>query len=548
MPEPQTTTAQPTTDTSGQISYADMASKIRAKYPTSKLYKTKPDKELVEAWVQAKPERAVYAKRIKGYDPDNTGGKGVPSAVPKVVPKGVGSRGLGTELIDKKNVGSAKKDYLGAELPAAGGVVGGVMGGSVGATAGGAAGEALSQLLVRPTFLEQDMTMKQAFGRMALEGIKQGLLDKVGTKAGDFFFYALNKIPHAVIQQGIKLLPSDLGQGGKVMKYVEDLLTNLIPSAGTMAAFKESANKSVIGAADKLAKGFSRFRGTTEEMGLLLQNTYRSLEKTDRTALKAKMKTLANPKDIAKTAEYAEYATNFKNELANKIAKTNKPELIGGFLRSASSLQETRDMVSLLEERAPKVINATRTRIMQDVLQEALTGSKDPIAKQLQKVDTTFSGDAFKKRLDSIGEDKLKAIYGEDRYKAIEEFANLTKRVGSGGGNGAGKFLNLIFLLGPIRSGLTLASGKKIAIEGLVFNRAAKIITSTEGVKLYENYVRAGTVGTVKSVSAARDALKVYTQHSDEEYIQEQQAIEDQYYKDHPDELKYRNINKQPQK
>ena len=94
---------------------------------------------------------------------------------------------------------------------------------------------------------------------------------------GDVFFGLLNKIPHAVIKDGIRLLPSDIN-GGKITKYVEDLLSNLMPSSEVMAKYKAGQNKDVIGAAEKLAKGFSRFRGTTEEMGQLLQDTYRSLE------------------------------------------------------------------------------------------------------------------------------------------------------------------------------------------------------------------------------------------------------------------------------
>jgi hypothetical protein len=165
--------------------------------------------------------------------------------------------------------------------------------------------------------------------------------------------------------------------------------------------------------------------------------------------------------------------------------------------------------------------------------------------KGSQKAETIFSGSKFKAALDDIGEEKLKAIYGEDRYKAITEFADLIKRVGSGGGSGAGKFLNLIFLIGPLRSGFTLASGKKIAVEGLIFNRAAKIMTSTQGVKLYENVIRASAMGGIKTLSAARDELKVYTERADKEYMDEQQQIEDQYYKDHPDELKYKDLHKQ---
>jgi hypothetical protein len=536
-----TQTVTPDTNT-GQVTYAEMAAKIRAKYPKSTLYKTKPDKELVEAWIQSKPERAIYAKRVKDYNPEGMG-KGVPSQVPKFIARGTGDKGIGVGLMNKEQAKDTPvKDYVGGGLAAAGGAIGGIFGKTPGAAIGGIIGQAAQEIAMRPSFMDKDPTAQEQFYRILGEGVKQAALDKVGQKTGDAFFYLLNKIPHAVIKQGIRLLPSDLG-GGKVTKYVEDLLTNLIPSAKTMGEFKAGQNKDVIGAAEKLAKGFSRFRGTSEDMGKLIQDTYQSLYKADYKVLSAKAKTMANPKDIYKTAEYQVFVKNFKNELAQQVMKTNKPELIGGLLRSSSSLQETRGMMAMLDERGPKIANAVRTRLMQDVLQKSLTGGIDPVMKGAQKAETIFSGQSFKSELDKIGEEKLKAIYGQDRYDNIMKFTDLIKRVGSGGGNGAGKFLNLVFLISPLRSGFTLASGKKIAVEGLVFNRAAKIMTSTDGVRMSENFIRAGSMGSIKGISAARDELKVYSERADAEYRNEQQQIEDQYYKEHPDELKYKDLN-----
>ena len=547
MPETPITTT--TNDSSGQVSYSEFAAKIRAKYPKSQLYKSKPDKELVEAWIQAKPERSVYVKKIKGYDP--LGEK--PGSVPLQLPQhraSIGGSKSTTQMVDTSKIKkeSALVDSTGAALPGAGGMIGGTLGGTPGATMGGALGAGAQDIMKRVVMGDDDISTKQAVMHMVGEGVKQGALDYGGKKVGEGFFYLLNKIPHAVIKNGIRFLPSELN-GGKITKYVEDLLSNLVPSAETMAKAKASGNASVIGAADKLAKGFSRFRGTTEEMGKLLQDTYRTFELNARKSLEVleatlKKKGIKPMTNVAYRDAAIDYTKNFKNELANKIAKTNKPELIGGFLRATSSLAETRNMVALLEKEASKVINATRTRLLQDTLQEALTGSIDPISKGMQKIDTIFSGNKFKQALDKIGEDKLKAIYGDIRYKNIVEFSELVKHFGTGGGTGVGKFLNLIFLLGPIRSGLTIASGKKIAVEGLLFNRAAKIITDTQGIRLTENFVRATTANSVKAISLARDELKAYSERADQEYIQEQRDLEDQYYKDHPDEVKYRDINK----
>lgn len=434
----------------------------------------------------------------------------------------------------------SKKNIAGAAMAALGGM------------AGASANEIIQRFMFGrsgqgvPTGAAGD-TNYNTVKSILIEGVKQGGLELAGRKMGDVFFNLLNKIPHAALDHGIKFLPSELN-GGRVTKYIEDLLTNLIPSQKVMAEFKSKQNAAILGQVEKLAKGFSRFRGTTEEMGNLLQDTYRTFGTAASKQLRAQEAAIvkAGGKPMADSVYrqmYSEFNKNFQSKLAIEILKTNKPETIGAFLRT-SALQETRNMVSLLEKEAPKVINATRTRLMQDILQETLTGVKDPIQKQFQKQEATFAGNKFKETLDKFGEDKLKAIYGDVRFKNIQEFSKLVNKVGSGGGNGAGKFLNLLFLLGPIRSGFTLASGKKIAVEGFIFNRAAKIITSTDGIRLMENYIRATGIGSVKAISLARDELKVYSEHQDEEYKQEQEQVEEKYYKDNPDELKYKNINK----
>lgn len=547
MPDPQTVTPA-STDTTNQVSYANMAAKIRAKYPQSKLYKAKPDKELVEAWVQAKPERAVYAKRIKGYDPDNTGGKGVPSGTPHETPTlGTGSprkTTLETATDVKKRVGAwqTAADASGAAYPNIGGMAGGVLGKTPGATIGGAVGEGLKQVQQRILF-DKEIDNKKALWDITKEAAVQGGMEKGGQFVGTAFFKILSRIPHAEIKGGIRLLASEVN-GGKITRYVEDLLTNLIPSAGIMGEFKAAQHAEIVSSVDTLAKGMSKFKGTTEEMGQLLQDTYRKLESGDRQSLLKTAKTLTNPKDIEKTPAYKEYVKFFKNELANKIAKTNKPELIGGFLRKAGSLEETRTMTNMLEERAPRVMNAVRTRLMQDVIQETLTGAIDPVMKDAQKTTATYSGKVLKENLDKIGEERLKAIYTPKQYEAIMEFADLTKRVGANGGSGVGKFVNLAFLLAPIRTGIKLTTGVTLTKEAILVNRAARIMTSTEGVRAYENYIRATAMGGVKGTKLALDELKVFAKRADEEYQQEQEAVADQYYKDHPDEVKYRQTNK----
>jgi hypothetical protein len=70
MPEPQQNQDKNIATISATVSPKEFADKIRAKYPDSQLYKTKPDKELIDAWIGAKPERDVYKNRIREQDPN----------------------------------------------------------------------------------------------------------------------------------------------------------------------------------------------------------------------------------------------------------------------------------------------------------------------------------------------------------------------------------------------------------------------------------------------------------------------------------------------
>jgi hypothetical protein len=462
-----------------------------------------------------------------------------------------------------KSMGLNAVDAVSKGLPAAGGAGFGAAAGKktnpvgVGMSAlGGMAGASGNEIIQRlvfnrsgdniPTGDKADTnynTVKYILG----EGIKQAGLEGAGRYGGELFFKLLNKIPHAEIINGIKFFPSELN-GGKITKYVEDILANLAPSAGIWNKAKLQQNSQLIGATEKLAKGFSRFSGTTEEMGKLLQDTYRSISKVasgdgaiyERQAL---AKTVAEKK--AANAAVAAYEAEFKNQLAIQIMKTNKPELIGGYLRTAS-LEETRKMVGQLSENAPKTLNAINTRIMKDILHEALTGVNDPISKGLQKTTNQFVGRKITDGFNKFGEERLKIIFGAGRFQKIEEFAQLVDKTG-GQQSGVGRFLNLGFIV-PFRNGITLNAAMKLSGSALVLNRLAKVMTSTEGMRLYENYIRAGTLGTVKGISATRDELKVYIEKQDKEIVEEQKATEDEYYKQHPDEVKYRQQNKTQEK
>jgi hypothetical protein len=553
MPDPQTSTTPATNDSTGQVSYAEFAAKIRAKYPKSTLYKTKPDKELVDAWIQAKPERSVYVKKIKGFDPLNENPKGekvggIPQSTVGNVSRKPTSTLVHADEIKKQN---AIADHTGAALPAAGGMIGGLIGKTPGAALGGMLGAGAQDLMKRIVNGDDSASNKQLAMNMITEGVKQGLLEKGSQYVGKGLFYLLGKIPHAAIQQGVKFLPHELpgNKGSVVSKYIADLLTNLVPSAKTMAEDATTRNARVIGAANKLAKGFGRTQGTSEEIGLMVQDAIKQQKELAEKAIAAQGGMSPSvQKAFGTTALVKEYEDVFKNALAEHIVKEGKPEAIVGYIRGTAGLEDTRTVLGYLKDKGnAKVVNAVKSRLMADIVQETLTGTKDPILKQLQKQDTKFVGQNFKSVLDKVGEEKLKAIYGMEGYENITEFAKLVEHIGTNGTNGAGKFLNLIFVLGPLRTGLTFAAGKKLVTEGFIFNRMAKYMVSTEGIKLTENYARAISIGA-KVPNALYDQMKAFNERQDREYVEEQKAVEEQYYKDHPDEVKYRQQNKTQEK
>jgi hypothetical protein len=203
-------------------------------------------------------------------------------------------------------------------------------------------------------------------------------------------------------KKGIPLLPGDLSPNSKVSKYVEDLLSNLAPSSKIMGDFRTKQNEAIINQTTKLANGFAKFSGTSEEMGILLRNTLRQNEaaavkslETLRKSLPAGKQTLAY---LKKTPEYKNYVANFDYELMRSVLRTNKPELIAGMLRSSkASLGETRMLTDFVHEIDPSILGKVQNTIMRDVINETMTGSKDPMMKQSLALSKNFSGGAFKR-------------------------------------------------------------------------------------------------------------------------------------------------------
>jgi len=440
---------------------------------------------------------------------------------------------IGVDLVPKEQrQESDTKTALGSSLGTVGGFVGGIAGGTPGAGLGGATGEAIRQLLVRPTFLEKDASGKKAVYEVMKEAALQAGSEKLGQLTGKVIFKILDKIPHAKMIEKIPFLPSEYKNGGRVYKYVEDLLTNLIPSSKTMEGFKSSQAAALDKSLDTLVKGMGHFKGTSADLGELLQGAVRTADKSAykaaiSDAMKSGIKTEA---DFYKSAFYQQYKEVFKNTLLNKISKTESPSLIAGYIRNKTvgSEENIRHLVEVLAEQNPKLLDKTRAFLMRDMVSEAIKGSADPVAKQAVK--GQFTGQGFKKILDNIGEERLKALYGQDGFDAIENFVSLTSRIG-GASNGAGRFLNLAILL-PIRNGLNAVGLTHIAQTSLIVNRLAKVITSTEGMKLYQKEIEASAKQLPRLANLAREEIKAFNEKSDREYELEKEQEQQEYLKE----------------
>lgn len=452
--------------------------------------------------------------------------------------------------------GKAVAEYLSPGNTSAAGFVGSIVGGSIGASTGtpmgarwgatigaaafGALAEGMNQILYGVMFNEKIDNKKLVIDSMK-EGVEQGLLQKGGEKFGEVFFKALSKIPHAAVKDGIPLLPSQQKEGSFVMKGIEDFFRNMYPSKGIMETFDANQSKIVSDKLETMAKSMANFKGTSEEMGLMLQKVMRTGEAE---ANKAVAATRANyiknghsaaqaDAYLVKTNLYKNTVKEFRSQLAEKVISTNKPELIGGLLRDkGTSLEEARTMAATVKERDPKVWGKVQNRITRDIINEVFSGSKDPINKATQSITGKYSGPELKSILDGIGEEKLKTIYGEAGVKRWEDFIKLTGMIG-GKKSGLGSMMNIFLFVGPIRSGINPKSVGKTLNLGFVINRMAKVITSDKGIELTNKIVRGTIANSPRLIKLALDEIRVFNKQSDEEYDREEQEGEQDYLTEH---------------
>ena len=441
-------------------------------------------------------------------------------------------------------------------MPAAGGYLGSVATetkgtpvGMAGAFLGGAAGEAARELTTRLVFNEGPSTSMEAAYNILKQGAEQAALEAGGRLTGAIFFKLLNRFPHVTLAKGdplidgIPLTPSERNGGGKIMKYVEDLFANLAPSAKDWADFRTRQSKIIGGKLDDLVGGFSRFKGDSEVMGTLLQgsiNKWKIQAYKDLSAWAAQ-NGIKSADAMWKTPQGQAVLKEFNNELMRRIARTEKPELIGGWFRtggqSGIGYQQMRDLEKMVVDRDPKLWGKVQATVLRDIISTSEFGSIDPVAKARAVSEMRYSGKDLETELNKMGEKKLTILLGQQGYDDLKHFMAMTKHVGGSTGAGPGKWVNLGILL-PWRNVGSAAgaarAGVKVGMFWTVVNRLSKVMLDPAGMKLYENRIRAIGQQAPRAIKLATDEVTTYNERIDKEYDAEKQEELEKFMKEHP--------------
>jgi hypothetical protein len=172
-------------------------------------------------------------------------------------------------------------------LPTVGGVLGGFAGGGAGletgpgaiatATAGAAAGqglgEAVRQEMEQIAFPDQPkLSAKDSAKKIGTEtaiGGASELAGRVASKALAPVAKSFKETAMASKASGIDLLPSEAA--GKPPSFLEKVVKGHVFTGGKMQRFRDVQNQQTQAAVSKIADGISKFQGTSEDLGNLVQ-------------------------------------------------------------------------------------------------------------------------------------------------------------------------------------------------------------------------------------------------------------------------------------
>jgi hypothetical protein len=197
-----------------------------------------------------------------------------------------------------KEMNERAREKMTSLLPVIGGVAGGLATGAPGfvsgpadiaaatggAAAGGAIGEDIRQVAEeRAHPYEHRMTPTEAAKGMAVQGAVQGANELTGRVAGKMLAPAEKYFANAASESartGVRMLPSEAA--GKAPSYVEKLAKGHVFTSGSMEKFRAAQNVETQTAVQRIADRISKFNGSSEDLGELVQSGIKAHEENFR--------------------------------------------------------------------------------------------------------------------------------------------------------------------------------------------------------------------------------------------------------------------------
>jgi hypothetical protein len=212
-----------------------------------------------------------------------------------------------------------------------------------GAAAGGAAGETAKQGINHFLFGENQTPGERAknIGKQALLGGASEVGGRVIAMplgaAARYFGFAADESAKA----GVRLLPSEAA--GKAPTWLEEFLKGSVLSKGIMDKFREAQNKESLAAANKLMDSVSSFKGTPEQLGLMVQ---KGLEDSE-AALRAEQNMLYGALDNVTEQVVTPATTKLAPVIKNGVPVRNASGKV--VMQTVQVPEKTRVMPSMLE-------------------------------------------------------------------------------------------------------------------------------------------------------------------------------------------------------
>ena len=244
-----------------KITTKEMAQRIRTR---DTRFLQMPDAQVVDWAIKQDPE---LANHLIDYNVGPTSGAAISGPA-----RGVGAaREIGYRALD---IGTQQLPNIAAALGAVAGSPAGGWGAVPLAGAGGMAGAGARDYLRSKFLYEPRRSLREELPDLFVEGATQALTEGIGRAAArPLTNFARKMRDTAEASRRIPLLPSQAGVGGTGMSWMEKFSAHAIPSAGVMKNFFERQNAKALAEIGADINAISNYRGTSEELGELVQKS-----------------------------------------------------------------------------------------------------------------------------------------------------------------------------------------------------------------------------------------------------------------------------------